>query len=318
MHRFDFRSRLFVRRRVVLIPMVSALIAACVAVVDGWWDRGHFLTGQAAAEALPAEMPAFFRDAAAQLSYLNYEPDRWKESAERKADPALNGASAPEHYMDMEYVPPALLALPNRFEFMLALARQKKMSGGQSGMLPYRIVELFQTIRINFRLWRNAPDPTTRGWIEQRIVDDAGVLGHYVGDAANPLHTTMHHNGWVGKKNPNKFTTDNTLHARFEGKFVEAQITIADVKPSVRADARVIAQPRQEVLRFINESHAQVEPLYRLEQQEKFSEQTKAPTHKTFVVDRLAAGATFLRDLWWTAYITSAEPAPQPTPSPSK
>jgi hypothetical protein len=312
---FDSRSRSHIRRYVVLIQMMTAAIAASVAVVDGWWDRGHFITGQAAAEALPPEMPAFFRDAAAQITYLNYEPDRWKESAERKADQALNGASSPEHYMDMEYVPAALLALPNRFEFMLALAKQKKMSGGQTGMLPFRIVELFQTIRINFRLWRNAPNPTTRGWIEARIIDDAGVLGHYVGDASNPLHTTMHHNGWVGKKNPNKFTTDNTLHARFEGKFVEAQITVADVRPRVRAEARVIAQPRQEIVKFINESHAQVEPLYRLEQQEKFTETTTAPSHKTFVVDRLAAGATFLRDLWWTAYITSAEPAPQPTTS---
>ena len=292
------------------MPVVAAAIAASVAVVDGWWDRGHFITGQAAAEALPQEMPVFFRDASAELSYLSYEPDRWKDSAERKADPALYGGSSPEHYMDMEYVPAPLLNLPNRFEFMMAIAKQKKMSGGQTGMLPFQIVELFQRTRVNFRLWRKAENMVTRGWIERRIIDDAGVLGHFVGDAANPLHTTMHHNGWIGKKNPNKFTTDNTLHARFEGKFVEAQITLADVKTQVRIEARVIAQPRQEVLRFLNESHAQVIPLYRLEQQEPFSEQTKAATHKVFVIERLAAGATFLRDLWWTAYVTSAEPAP--------
>jgi len=34
-------------------------------------------------------------------------------------------------------------------------------------------------------------------FIEHKIVFYAGWLGHYVGDGSQPLHTTIHYNGWV-------------------------------------------------------------------------------------------------------------------------
>ena len=39
-----------------------------------------------------------------------------------------------------------------------------------------------------------------------------GVMGHYVGDGSQPLHTTVHFNGWVGD-NPKGYTTKQTFHA---------------------------------------------------------------------------------------------------------
>jgi hypothetical protein len=292
------------RHRFALIALLAHFALAATVVVDAWWDSGHFLTGRAAAEAVPADMPAFFRQAVDQLAYLSYEPDRWKDSAERAADPALNGGSSAEHYLDIEQVPPNTLTLPNRNDFLAAVGK-RNLKGGDVGLLPYRALELFQQLRVNFRLWRAAKDERTRAFIEQRILDDAGLLGHYIGDGANPLHTTIHHNGWVGKKNPRRWTTDNTLHARFEGKFVAAKILIEDIRPRVSAAPRVVAQPRREILDFLTKSHGYVEELYRLEKIEPFSEKTTAETHKTFVADRIAAGSTFLRDLWWTAYVTS-------------
>jgi hypothetical protein len=292
--------------RLLFVFTLVTLIPAASTVLDGWWDRGHYLTGQAAAEALPPQMPSFFRKAADQLAYLNYEPDRWKDGIERKADTALYGGTSPEHYINFERVPPGLFNLPTRYDFLAAVGRRRQ-TGTEVGLLPYRILELFQTMRVNFRLWRTAPDAGMRVWIEQRIVDDAGVLGHYVADGANPLHTTVHHNGWVGKNNPNRFTTDDTLHGRFEGKFVDAQFTIADVRRHMKADARILAAPRRDILKFLNESYALVDDVYRLEARERFTEKTDAASHKTFVEQRLAAGATMLRDLWWTAWSTSAD-----------
>jgi hypothetical protein len=289
---------------------------ATVAVAEAWWERGHSVTGRAAAERLPAKMPAFFRDAADRLAYLNYEPDRWKDAAERTADPALHGGTSPEHYVNNERVPPGLFNLPNRFDFLSALAR-RGLSGTEVGLLPYRILEMFQSTRVGFRLWRAAPDPGMRAWIEQRIIDDAGILGHFVADAANPLHATIHHNGWEGK-NPNRLTTDNTLHTRFEGTFVDARVTIADVRLRVSAEARVLRQTRREILRFIAESNSRVGELYRLEARERFSEQTSSASHRTFVADRLGAGATFLRDLWWTAWVTSADAEISETRAPAR
>jgi hypothetical protein len=303
------------RRPVHLLFTSIALVLAVLVLapsLHGWWENGHFYTGRAAAEALPAQMPAFFRQSVDRLSYLNYEPDRWKNSAERAADQALVGGTSPEHYINFEKVPPGLLKLTNRFDFLAAVGRREP-NGSQVGLLPYRTLELFQSLRVSFRLWREAPDAGTKAWIEQRIIDDAGILGHYVADGANPLHTTVHHNGWVSKNNPRKFSTDNTLHGRFEGKFVDGHIKIEDVRPRVAPQAKVIAQPREAILQFLNDSYGLVDDVYRLEQRERFSETTKSPEHKTFVADRIAAGATFLRDLWWTAYSTSDQ---QPPPAP--
>jgi hypothetical protein len=41
-------------------------------------------------------------------------------------------------------------------------------------------------------MWRAEKDSNKRKWIEQRIINDAGIPGHYVIDVANPHHTTIH------------------------------------------------------------------------------------------------------------------------------
>jgi hypothetical protein len=300
------------RSRSTALALVLAVLILSPAV-HGWWENGHFHTGRAAAEALPSQMPAFFRQSVDRLSYLNYEPDRWKNSAERAADQALIGGTSPEHYINFEKVPPGLLKLTNRFDFLAAIGKREP-NGSQVGLLPYRILELFQSLRVSFRLWREAPDAGTKAWIEQRIIDDAGILGHYVADGANPLHTTVHHNGWVSRNNPRKFTTDNTLHGRFEGKFVDGRIKIEDIRPRVTPQAKIIPQPRQAIVQFLDDSYGLVDDVYVLENQERFSETTASPKHKAFVAARIAVGATFLRDLWWTAYSTSdQQPPPPPT-----
>ncbi len=58
------------------------------------------MINRVAAEKLPAEMPAFLRtpEAINEIEYLGPEPDRWRSPAE----PELNSAQAPEHFIDLE------------------------------------------------------------------------------------------------------------------------------------------------------------------------------------------------------------------------
>ncbi|MFN7624155.1 MAG: nuclease, partial [Acidobacteriota bacterium] len=183
-----------------------------------------------------------------------------------------------------------------------------------AGARPFRMRELGQRRRIGVRLWRNEPDRLKRQWIEQRIINDAGILGHYVTDAANPHHSTIHYNGWSGP-NPKGYTTysrDRGFHYRFEEEFVGAQIVINDLYPLMGVEAQVVRNPRDEIWAFVQKSNDLVEQLYILDKQEPFAATTKSATHKRFAAERLAAGASLLRDLWWTAWVTSAE-APPPT-----
>ena len=299
----------------LLICFAIALALALIqpAGVQGWGLEGHLMAGRAAAMKLPAEMPKFFRKAVDQLSYLNPEPDRWRDRGESNLDRAMDSAAAPDHFLDLELVPESATRALNRYDFTAEMIKAGQPPT-KAGFVTYRILELFQRVRAEFRLWRAETDGKRRNWIEQRIINDAGILGHYVSDVSNPHHTTIHFNGWSGD-NPKGYTVftrepNQGIHYRFEEEYVKTHIQLNDVLPLV-GESRVIEKPRDEIWSYLRSSNRLVEQLYMLDKQEKFNAQTQSPAHKKFVSERLAAGAGMLRDLWWTAWTTSQLPATQ-------
>jgi hypothetical protein len=290
------------------------LLAACAALMLSfvylswpplalaWGEHGHKLSGRAAATRLPKAMPGFFRKEVARLEYLNPEPDRWRS----KTLLEMNEAFSYDHFLDLEMVTPGALEAEDRYAYLIALYQGGVKEPEKAGLLPFRVVELYERLRTEFNLWRKARDGKTRKWIEQRILNDAGVLGHYVSDGANPHHATIHYNGWdKNTPNPNGYTTDNTFHWRFESEYVQSHVLINDLLPLINAQPRVIENPRAEVIAYIRNSNNLVERLYQLDKQAKFDKQTSAPENKSFAVNRLVAGAEMLRALWWTAWVRS-------------
>ena len=268
-----------------------------------WGNKGHLIVGRAAAQAVPQEMPAFFRESVDQLSWLNAEPDRWKDRTERNLDEALYRSFSPGHYINLENVPESAMMADHRLAYFEALADAGV--DAQPGFLPFTILELTQRLRVGFRLWRRSDGPR-RDWIEQRIINDAGILGHYVADGSNPLHTTIHYNGWVGDASAG-YASGNDTHVRVESLYVRGQISIGDISPYVEPSAMVFPDLRLAVWEYLEESNTLVEQLYQIDREARFSEQTTAPANKVFIVDRMAVGATMLRNLWWTAWVTSAQ-----------
>lgn len=295
-----------VSRRTIAVSTVGAVVliagAAAGAVLPRWGRTGHEITGRAAAAVLPADMPDFFRAAGEQLGWLNYEPDRWRERAFR----AMDEAFAYDHYLDGEIVPDDALQAADRFTYLGMLQRAGLRNPARdAGLLPFRILEMQGRLTTAFARWRQETDTLRRRWIEARIINDAGILGHYVADAANPHHTTVHFNGWAeGWHNPEGFTTDRTFHGRFESQFVDAHVRLGDVVPHVRP-AAYIEDVRAGVLEEIARAHGELERLYRLEKQEPFGPDTRSRSHAAFAVERLADGASVLRSLWYTAWIDS-------------
>ena len=57
-------------------------------------------------------------------------------------------------------------------------------------------------------------------FIELEIAFYMGWTGHYTGDGAQPLHDTVHHDGWQGA-NPKGYTTAPQVHGLFETRFVD-------------------------------------------------------------------------------------------------
>lgn len=269
-----------------------------------WGEAGHRISAEAATFGLPADMPQFFYRAYPELIWLDPDPDRW-----RGAGPSLDAENPPEHFLDYEYV--ATLDLPperDRFIDLLYTSgtlRRYGITNSTAGFLPWRIAELTEQLTTEFRQWRFST-PSDRRFLERDIIHVAGILGHYATDAANPDHTTINYNGWI-LPNPSGYPIDCEAHARFETVYVSHVMTTADVVPRL-APPELRGDYFQTALEFIRASNGQVETLYRIDRDGGFDIfRPVSPEAKAFTAERLAAGASLLRDLWWSAWRNSAE-----------
>ena len=179
------------------------------------------------------------------------------------------------------------------------------------GLQPYITMEVFGRLKAAFREYRNlqkAHKPT--GPVQSAIVFYAGWLGHYVGDAAQPLHTSISYNGWVGP-NPAAYTTKKGIHWQFEGVYVAHNLKPADFAGLVHAPEH-LTDPFAQYMDYLRQSHSQVEKVYQLEKAGGFSGKG-SPEARTFTASRLAAGSQMLLNLWYTAWLDSARPRPHPS-----
>jgi len=299
------------RRLSVVLLLLSSLTALPAL---GWGNDGHRMINRLAGSALPADVPAFLRTPAAldALVYYAPEPDRWRSPAE----PELNAAQAPEHFIDLEYADLAGPLPRRRYDYIRALAVAQAahpnlpLSPEKVGLQPYVTNEVYERLQSAFRDYRAllAARQNTRP-SEAEIIFLAGWLGHYVGDGSMPLHTTIQYNGWTGP-NPHGYTTEHHIHAQFETVFVAANVKLADVAPLVAATKpTALKDAFADYLAYLRHSNSLVEETYRLDKQGAFSE-SGTPAGKALVVRQLAAAAIELRDTIYTAWIKSADPVP--------
>jgi hypothetical protein len=292
-----------------LLKRIALAIVLCLSAADvfAWGQAGHLMSNEAATFGLPNDMPQFFYRQFPQLIWLGPDPDRW-----RGGGPALEASNSPDHVMNYEYI--ASLQLPrDRYSFVALLTtsgtlRRYGIRNTDSGFLPWRIAEMCEQLTVEWRLWRAAPAGSVdREFIERDIIRDSGILGHFVADAAQPLHDTINYNGWI-TPNPNGYANDCQIHARFETDFVTHTISTNDIvakmtSPQLRTDYFETA------IGFIRQSNTLVERVYQIDKTGGFDMfRSPTPEAKTFAAERLAAGASLLRDLWWSAWKNSAVP----------
>lgn len=265
-----------------------------------------------AMESLPTTMPNFFRRSRSirEVEYLGPEPDRWRSERD------LNSAQVPEHFIDLELAdavaPDGLPA--ERFEFIrevyAARASHPQMSAKfapeKIGLLPWQANEWFERLREDMREYRmRAAEHASLNSVEQAILFDAGILGHYVADGSQPLHTSINYDGWTERDNPEEFSRIKGIHGEFETAFVDANVRAADVQPLVSNTPRILAHPFRNFVEYLRISHGQVGQVYRLQKQGGF-EGTGSVQARNFTEERLAAGASMLRDMIYSAWMQSA------------
>jgi len=299
------------------------------------WDyEGHRLVNQLALASLPTNFPSFVREPAAaeRVAFLAGEPDRWRNTQ----DLPLKHLQEPDHYIDLEELgdyglKPEMLPV-FRYDFVAELALIRKAHPekfpepdaannqahlhGLVGLLPWAITENYGKLKSGFSCLKTfQEDGGTADEIanaQANIIYIMGVMGHYAGDASQPLHTTIHHHGWIGE-NPHHYSTSRGFHSWIDGGFfnkiggAKAREMEGKLRPAqlVTINNRT-ARPEemfQAVMAFIVEQHKLVEPLYKLDKEGKLSGEGEAGVEgRAFLEGQLMKSGQMLGDIWYSAW----------------
>ena len=298
------------------------------------WDyEGHRTVNLLALASLPTNFPAFVREPAAveRIGFLAGEMDRWRNTP----DLPLKHYSFPDHYIDMEELAdyglkPEMLPV-FRYDFVAELALYRKAhpdkfpeadaernqdhTRGLVGLLPWGIAESVGKLKSGFsylKAFEQAGTPQEIANAQANIIYVMGVMGHMVGDASQPLHTTIHHHGWVGD-NPKDYSTSRGFHSWIDGgylnktgganlKALEAKLRPAQL-PTIKGRTAKPEETFQVAILFLIEQNKQVEPLYQLDKDGKLSGKgEKGLEGKAFLEGQLLKSGQLFGDLIYAAW----------------
>lgn len=308
----------------------AAAVLACAATSEGWNGRGHRMVTRAAVEALPADAAPWAREPAVleMIAEQSVEPDRWRGTRV----PPMGHENSPDHYLDIELLAAfglSLESLPQyRYDYVKVMAQAKALrpegipaydpardrdrSKEWPGFLPHAITEhyaklvsSFSTLRILEEVAGREPGRVSEANLARaraNAIYHMGVLSHFVADAAQPLHTTIHHHGWVGD-NPSGYTTDYGFHAYIDGAVIELHdVREPDLRERMRSLAIGTADPWEDTLAHLGRSFEQVETLYRMHKDGSL----RGPEGRVLITVRLADAASMLAALYAGAWAEAA------------
>lgn len=306
-----------------------------------WGRMGHDLSARVAAHVLSeATSKSFYKAHAFDLGYYCNVPDLiWKK-------PATYDVEWTNHFMDIEIFDRELKKAieegrlspkEDAYELSRAAFDVKFPSIPQTaGRAYWRVRELEKRLQATSDLLKQKDilkEERHRLQLEWLIV--AGVMGHYVSDLAQPLHTTENYDG--------QMTDQKGVHAHFEDTLVDHLWPSIDMQVYKEADR--IWTKEQNLLAgkstitllkdLATSSFKDVDEILKRDKKASREDMKKAvEIYRPIIVRRLAAGAVTLAEIlrrhsnWQPnddkfyafsgepAYIEPPKPAPTPTPTP--
>jgi len=318
--------------QVIRLYTLASAVLLVPALVHAWDYDGHRVVNQLALASLPTNFPAFVFTPAARerIAFLAGEADRWRNTPEELS---FSHATAPAHYFDLEDLDAIGIpagALPIfRSEFIAQLAaaraahpekfppidpkRNRDHTQELIGTLPWTLAENVGWLKSGFSCLKafeqHGGTPEEIANAQANIVYVMGLMGHFVADAAQPLHTTKHHHGWVGE-NPSGYTTNRGIHQWIDGGYfaktggTSSEKLAAQTRPAQFLSGVTNAEALfRRMTAYLQASHALVEPLYRLEKDGNLSgEGETGLAGKAFLEGQLVKAGQMLGDLWLTAW----------------
>ena len=262
------------------LTLAFVLMLAALAQPAWCWDsRTHQLITRLAIAALPATpLKTGFERNTAQLEEYSIEPDTVLKHMYGEAE-------AHRHYIDLEYFGADPFANLNP-DFDMMERRFGIRTLDRSGVLPWAIEAEAAATAAAMRAGDCAG-----------LLRHAGYLGHYVGDASQPLHTTRFYDGFTAE--------DRGMHARLEWS-VDHRVNEIEALASAQVRLQPIVSVWTPVIAVLKESNALVQQVVtadrtaRAEAGRSHAEYTRAlmRIEQDMIVHQIADAASVLASIW--------------------
>jgi hypothetical protein len=308
----------------------------------GAWDYdGHHMVNELALAALPKDFGIDLTPALkGRVAFLAGEPDRWRNVP----DLPLKHFNGPDHYLDVEDIAMCGLTpetLPvMRYDFVAAIANARTAHPEKfaaidpakdadhtrelDGFLPWAITEYYEKLKSDFsslkafQQYGGTPEEIANAKADCIYV--MGVMGHYVGDGSQPLHTSKHFDGWIGD-NPNGYTIGPVngerarIHSWIDGGYLKKtgglkfDALAGKIHPAEKiANAHEPEGMFRDVVTYIVEQNKYVAPLYQMEKDGQLSgEGEKGMVGRPFLEGQIVKAGQMLGNIWLTAWLDAPE-----------
>ncbi|MEN2488962.1 zinc dependent phospholipase C family protein [Flavobacterium sp. B11] len=237
-------------KKIQMRPKLIAFGALVIGfIMLSWGNVGHERINKAAVMALPKQLQIFFYN---HIDFITQEasvPDIRKYALNYKEE-------GPRHYFDMENFGSA-----DTYPQTLEEAKQKYDAKflSDNGILPWYIEDMMAKLTKAFKEKNRA-----------EILFLAADLGHYIGDAHMPLHTSKNHDG--------QLTDQKGIHSLWESRLPE--LFVKNYKLNV-PEAQYYANVHKAIWDMINDTHTLAQPLLDIDKKLRVA----TPENKVFEMD---------------------------------
>ena len=295
------RNKAFPLRKVLLLMVPVLLLIFGIQQAGGWGFWAHKRINRLAVFTLPPEMIGFYKSNLEFVTAHAVDPDKRRYSVEGEDK---------NHYIDVDYYGEYPFEMVPR-KWTEAVAKYSEDTIREYGILPWnlewtlsKLTKAFEEKNVN------------------RILRLSSDIGHYLGDAHVPLHTTLNYNG--------QLTGQKGIHGFWESRCPEL---FADENYDYFVGkAEYIENPREEFWEIVLESHAHVKHVLDLEREltEEFPTDQKytfdergAATMRNYSIEfseayeqrlngmieaRMQAAILSIGSFWFTAWVNAGQP----------
>ncbi|SFG91068.1 zinc dependent phospholipase C family protein [Pedobacter insulae] len=214
------------RLTIILLLIIPLLLST------SWGFFAHKRINQLAIFTLPMEMLCFYKAGSNYIIEHAVDPDKRRY---------IDTLEAPRHYLDVENYEKHIDSIPEKWSTALHKYGQKKLNS--SGIVPWQIERTYYSLVKAFK---------NRDSI--KILKHSADLGHYIGDAHVPLHTTHNHNG--------QLTNQAGIHAFWESRIPEL---FAGNYNLIIGKAVYLESPLKAAWVIVKKSHASVDTVLQFE-----------------------------------------------------